>query len=809
MTLSALHITSFAALAALDIPLEPGLNTVLGPNEAGKTTLFKALQHLLLTPVKLNKRSFQERVEPLLPVGGGDTVSCSVEFQVGREPYVLQKSWGAESAAELRLPDGSRLTDAEAVEARILNLLPVQPGTLKTVLLTGQSGLATTLEELRSDSETVYGLSDLLHRSALETDGISVGRFQETLNRLYQESFKHWDRQRQRPESKRSGDVRWSRDAGSVLNAYYAMEDAGSRHREVKEREDSLGLLTSQLEDCTRELAEKEKELEIIEAGAKDAEKRSVLEAGLKETELSFWEVQVHYESWTKNLLRRDAIDKEIPGLEGSVLELDQENIRVRSYLEKKELVERFRRIQAKRQRLKQAETTLSTLSSLPRRQLDRLRDGASEIDRLKAALQAGNLSLTFHAGEAIDLRTQKDMEEPADRHLSSGKDLTIEAAGKIEIRHPAWNLEVFSGRGEYKKVAEQCEQAQSRYAQLLKELNVSSMEEAAETSKRYEDQHAEMETARSIYEQELGSDTFETLEAACGAGTDSPPPREQSRVLEEFVETRNRLQNLQSERQEIRRSLENLEEQYGNKEALFNRIAELGGIKQEMVRKSAGLSPLPEGYSEAQTLLDDYKELTRQHQLLVQRRIRLESDLKNAEASLPEESSEEAARRLEDVREHFDGELKKAEILVRIRATTEDLLTELDEGVYAPFTGLVSRYLANLSNGRYRGIAADPVLPGGVIRGDGRTLTYHLLSAGTKDLFALAVRLAMAEFFLGDREGFLLLDDPLVDLDPGRQKRAAAILEEFAEKHQLVLFTCQPTHASMFAGAHRIELEG
>jgi exonuclease SbcC len=94
------------------------------------------------------------------------------------------------------------------------------------------------------------------------------------------------------------------------------------------------------------------------------------------------------------------------------------------------------------------------------------------------------------------------------------------------------------------------------------------------------------------------------------------------------------------------------------------------------------------------------------------------------------------------------------------------------------------------------------------VIRGDGQALPYDLLSAGTKDIFALAVRLAMAEFFLGPRDGFLLLDDPLVDLDPERQKRAADVLREFAEKQQLVVFTCQPTHAALFGEAHRIELE-
>jgi exonuclease SbcC len=65
-----------------------------------------------------------------------------------------------------------------------------------------------------------------------------------------------------------------------------------------------------------------------------------------------------------------------------------------------------------------------------------------------------------------------------------------------------------------------------------------------------------------------------------------------------------------------------------------------------------------------------------------------------------------------------------------------------------------------------------------------------------------------MAEFFLGRSDGFLLLDDPLVDLDPERQQLAAAILAEFAGKLQLVVFTCQPAHASLLGEAHRIELE-
>ena len=808
MILSTLHVHSFGALSSLSVQLEPGMNVILGPNEAGKSTLFRALQHLLLTPVNLNKRSFQERIRPLLPVGGGDTISCALDFRVGTERYRLEKSWGAKAEVELLLPGGSRLSEAEAVESHLLEILPVHPGTLRTVLMARQSGLATTLEELQADKETVYGLSDLLHHSVLETDGISVQRFQELLERRYQEQLRHWDLERQRPERKRGGETRWSRERGTVLEAYYALEDAESHYQEVKEKEALYGMTAEQLENCSRELAGKEEDRKKIEPARKDAEKRSLLEARLKETEIALKQVQADFESWTEDTVRQESLKREIPELGQAVQALEQEKIAVQSFLAKKDLIARFERIQVRRERLLQAETELKSLPPLPRRQLDQLRESAAQIDRLQTALQAGNLSLTFQSREAVDVMIQKDVEEASDHHLSAGKSVTVEAAGKIELRHPNWSLEVSSGRGDVENAAQQYREAQSAYARLLESSKVDSLEEAVEASRRYEERRSEAQTARAVYEQELGNDTFEALEAACGENLDSPPPREQSQVLEELAGKRTRLQNLEKELEEVRRSLEELGTRFGDKEALFARIAELGANQREISDKVSGLAPLPEGYSETQSLLEHYDELTEEVQSLTQQRIRLESDCRNAEASLPDESSEEAAQQMESVREQFNVQLKKAQVLVRIQRSTAELLDQLDQGIYEPFVALVSRYLATLSADRYRNVPADAAIPGGVYRTDGQALPYDLLSEGTKDLFALALRLAMADFFLRSKEGFLLLDDPLVDLDPVRRERAAASLAEFAGRQQLVFFTCQPAHAALFDEAHRIELD-
>ena len=807
MILETLQVASFGALVSVRLELEPGANVILGPNEAGKSTLFKALQHLLLTPVNLNKRSFQEVIQPLLPVGGGDTVSASIRFRVEDQPYHLEKSWGASSAVELRLPDGARITEEAAIDALLLDLLPVSPGTLRAVLLTFQSGLSTTMEELKENRETVYSLSDLLHRSVLETDGISVGRFRELLDQRCSQYLKHWDLERQQPERKRGSDTRWSRERGTVLEAYYTLEDSEKIYEEVKETEVVFGKLTEQLEACTRELAEKEGNLNGIEKAAKDAEERRVLEVKLENTELSLKDVQSDYESWTKGLLRREAMEKELPELQQSVQALEHEKDKVQAYQQKQGLLERFERIRAKREQWQQAEAGLGELLALSRSQLEQLQHSASEIERLKASLKAGNLSLTFRAHKAIDLVAGKDMEPPAEQHLAKDKSLTIEAAGKIEMRHREWSLEVYSGKGEFKEIAEQYDQAKSRLQQLLGELKVSSIQEAETASRSYEAQRSKTQTARTVYEQELGSDSFEALEETYHNSSEPPPSRELSQVLEELVRKQSRSQDIQTELESIQKKFDTMSTRYGDKETLFARIVELAGTSKELNEKLSRLDPLPKGYTDARSLINYYNGLKEDVEALRREKIRLDSDCRNAENSLPDESSEEVKRRREEAGEQFHRQVQKAEILVRVKEAAGRLLEELDEGVYEPFTTLVSQYLATLTNNRYRNVPSSTSLPGAVVRRDGRSLPYDLLSAGTKDLFALAIRLAMAEFFLGGTEGFLVLDDPLVDLDPDRQRRAAAVLTEFSKKKQLVIFTCQPTHAQLLAGAHRVEI--
>ena len=53
-----------------------------------------------------------------------------------------------------------------------------------------------------------------------------------------------------------------------------------------------------------------------------------------------------------------------------------------------------------------------------------------------------------------------------------------------------------------------------------------------------------------------------------------------------------------------------------------------------------------------------------------------------------------------------------------------------------------------------------------------------------------------MAELYLEEMDGFLILDDPFTDMDPVRRETAHVCLGKFSENHQVILFTCHPEHA-------------
>lgn len=105
MIITRLRVHPFGFFSDKEIRFEPGLNVVLGPNEAGKSTLFSAIRSSLLR-ARLKKTEFDRLMARFLPAEGGDVARLEMEFVTPSGPWVLKRQWGAD--AQIRASSARR-----------------------------------------------------------------------------------------------------------------------------------------------------------------------------------------------------------------------------------------------------------------------------------------------------------------------------------------------------------------------------------------------------------------------------------------------------------------------------------------------------------------------------------------------------------------------------------------------------------------------------------------------------------------------------------------------------------------------------
>jgi len=66
------------------------------------------------------------------------------------------------------------------------------------------------------------------------------------------------------------------------------------------------------------------------------------------------------------------------------------------------------------------------------------------------------------------------------------------------------------------------------------------------------------------------------------------------------------------------------------------------------------------------------------------------------------------------------------------------------------------------------------------------------LLSRGWQDLIGLCLRLALVDAMYSDERPFLLLDDPLVNLDEQKREGGKRLMRALSGRYQIIYFTCQ-----------------
>lgn len=809
MIIKRVKLRPFASFRDREYTFEHGLNVVLGPNEAGKTTLVNAIHAALFIPpgVKKNSQDWRNHICAYIPYPSGDTIRVTLELAAGQDGpiYQLHCAWGGVQDRRLLLDNGQEIAEPEGVRERLQDLLVHGRGTFEAVLLARQDEMVGTLEALRSEEETLANLADMLRRVVMETGGVSVDRMENLLSVQQKELENNWDAERNAPRGNRGLDNPHKRNVGGILAEYYCMARLERALKDACRAEAALLEVSNRLQEQESEykkVAEAEENMKRIEG---DMRKRANLEArretfvqrekGLTGALDDWGQAEINLKKQEQAIIEGQATGKE---LAKELKEAEKEA----EMQEKRKLLTRVQHITDEIQNKK---SQLAQLPAITAGQLEELRAREKELAAMEAEIQGMKIRGFLNSHGPLDLRVVCGNDAEATQHVKGT--YAFEAPGRFLLEAPDWTLEVRAGERNLEELEELASESARALHEELWHLGVEDVAEARELRNTVQGHEEDIRFLEKGLQEALGDHSWTALVKEMESESEEGTARDQEIIREDMTRLGVKLGTLANACQELREQISGWTEEHGSRERLLEELASSQRERKELEQEVEALAPLPEGYTNSEAFLEALERLSKRKEGLQADIFSGKESKLEAERSMPDESPEAIEEACQEARGRWQQLLDEAAAL---RVVTEEfyrLKDELDRDTFSPVQDLFEEYLATLTGDRYRTALMEGALPRGIAADEsGADLPISLLSTGTISGVALALRLTLAHHLLADTPGFLVMDDPMVDLDPERKKQAAALLHRAGAEKQIIVTTCDPETARLIGG-HLVEM--
>jgi len=806
MIIKGVKLCPFAGMADLPVSFNEGLNVVLGPNEAGKSTLVNALDRVLFMPTDYGKRTFGSEILPFIPLSGGDTITVELSFEVDGKTYHLSKSWGKQRESRLKLPKGGIITDPQAIQDKLRELLALNTGTFRSVLFANQSKLSSTVDSLTQNSEPAQDLASVLRKAVFETDGVSVERLGQAIDGMFNDYFSRWDRQSGRPEGNRGIEHPWVQSVGKVLEAYYRKEELRRAVDEAKEYEDEdarLGTLINEQSKKIKDLAD------FIGIN------RPVFDAAVIRTPLvkqkdgllrEVADLKSSYKEWPKLKQQLSKQTAEKRKLNTKLKALDKELGKAQAYELKARIREKFSRAGKVYEGLSRETAVKDKMKAINKEEYEALCASFREMERLNGLLKVAKLMLSMTVKKPMEIRVSSDFGKESAHSIQEGQSLELTAGAQMAVSHTDWEIKVKSGEIDSEQLKRQLKTASQGHKRLLNKLAVADVEEAKSVHDTYTNQCVKVEGLAERLDEELEGDKYEELKEQA-KGLKVRPRRPAVIVAGEQGDIKGKLSRNKQISEDIQKRLRELVKKHKTQSRLLNIMVDKRAEMREIDKKLQKLKPLPKSIKDTEKFIKDF-EKKRDVDLPNEKEALKELEIEQAgfQATPPDETVEELRLQLGEAQHEFKQVELRAKAIEEIRTLFNRIKLEKDTQTLSPWLIELGRVLEPLTAERYDKIDWAEDASSKAIRKDGQEIPFGLLSTGTKVGLGLALRLSMARYFLKGMRGFAVMDDPLVDMDPERQLAAAKVIQNFALDKQVILVTCHPVHAQLLGG-HLIKL--
>ena len=781
MKIKSISCTQFAGLRDMDIELKSGLNVLYGANESGKSTLANLISRLLFQNARIDGRSDREFKELYFPSSrrsgpSGDFADGKIILETQKGDFTLTKEWGSEPRCLLVSPDGA-IRDQKKINELLKDILRYGEGVYCDILLSTQRSAGPSLEAILDSArktDSKQEISAALASAFLQTGGPSADAIGAAIdNKISEIEGKHWDSAKNAPVRKAG---RWASGLGSILKAYYTMEDANDVLKEISRLEEDADLTSALYSAKCEEVILAQKEFDdfcrIASALALKREREKL---------------RLRYRSDLQRLTGdlNEWPDAEKAYRQASALALESQN---------RAILDRFAEASKLSGNISELDSVLSRSPCPEREEREMAKKYLREISALENSLCAMNITADIrlhkpHSAKITSVRSGEALPfYDGNINISEAVKITVPGVMELTLAPADIDAEEIKTVISEKKLGLQA---------ILKKYGALSAEQLDSLSAEYEKTKALLEMAQKRLSDFLGGQSYEELESLA-KGIVSPP-RPASEIQKEVLELC-RGASLQSFAAEKKAETLRLQKAYGSYENLASE-KEKTALELSKLLGQADASDIPSRYlgiddpeSYLESLKNSLSQKTGAKNEAFAHKASCTARLESFRSSLESDPRD----RLEQAVSEFK---RQKNLLSRWKHIQNVFETQKAALTGDPVEGLAKSFSHALSVMTEGGVTPEfpekASLAVNIYSRD-HLMDFRKLSEGTKEAVFLSYRLAMLDHLFPRGDGVMILDDPLSDMDIERAQRACRLLIEASRRHQIIFLTCRKEYGDM-----------
>ncbi|MFW6283251.1 MAG: ATP-binding protein [Minisyncoccales bacterium] len=795
----------FAGISDQNISFNDGLNVILGPNEAGKSTIIHAIFSTLFKDpkIRLNRKEDINFHERFMPYPEGDYVHGCLQMEIADNEYKIEKRWSRENPrAYLELPDGQRIENINKINAYQKEILLYGKSTYNNIVFTKQNEIKNTIKRIAGSKEVTSTVFNFLRRAVMELDGVSLEKLNSKIDEELNNLLKKWDFAENRPVNPdRDVNYPYQQGYGSIYEAYINKEKARIKMEKTKEIEKKFEQVSSEVKDLQDKKQKLDQEIEELAELEDDIFRRGQLQPEISSIKDKIENLKEVNKKWPvlENNFNQDK--KELNKYREKLQNLKQEKSKARKLKKRnviKNKIKKVEEIKVSMEKLNQEKTKLGEVS---RKDVKELTELKSKISSTEASLKAARLSgkINFSSSDEITITRGINKKEIINT------DQRFKAEGYIRIESENIDIEITSEEIDFEKLKTEYNQAHQKFESLLEKLDVKNVEQARMKLNKINEINNEIRNKKKRIEEVLEGKPYNQIKDELNNyNIDQEKVREVEEIEREMEKLKEeKIDELKVNIKTASEKLKNWKNKFENHDKLFDKLIELRSDLKEKSEILNELAEVPDDFNSPSEFKTHLSQLRKKKQKLDNMLSNRKTEMWEIKNKLPDNSYEELRTIYQEEKNKFKKLISKAEKILKIKQIFQNKLDEIDQNSFKPLVDSFNKYLSILTGEKYQVGEFDENFAIKVEDQSHKKIPadINLLSYGTYDGVALALRFALLDNLFDNRPGFIILDDCLVNLDPDRTKKAIELINKFREKYQIIFTTCNPVTAEKLGG--------